>query len=100
MCSFAKSCLSLCDSVDCSLPGSSVYGIFHSRILEGLPFPSPGDLPNPGIKPKTLPCFLPWQVNSLPLHRLQSEWLPSSEVECVETTGVGDEGWGHKDSGS
>ena len=32
-------------------PGSSVHGILQARILEGLPFPSPGDLPNPGIKP-------------------------------------------------
>ena len=26
--------MSLCDSVDCSLPGPSVYGIFQTRILE------------------------------------------------------------------
>ena len=24
----------LCDSMDCSLPGSSVHGIFQARILE------------------------------------------------------------------
>ena len=29
-----QSCLTLCDPVDCSLPGSSVHGIFHTRILE------------------------------------------------------------------
>ena len=34
-----------------SLQGSSVHGIFQTRILEWLPFPSPGDLPNPGIEP-------------------------------------------------
>ena len=33
-----------------SLPGSSVHGILQARILEGLPFPSPGELPDPGIK--------------------------------------------------
>ena len=32
----------------------------------GLPFPSPGDLPDPGIKPTSL-CLLHWQVGSLPL---------------------------------
>ena len=38
---------------DCSPPGSSVHGILQARILEwGLPFPSPGDLPNPGIEPR------------------------------------------------
>ena len=30
----AQSCLILCDPVDCSPPGSSVYGIFQARILE------------------------------------------------------------------
>ena len=37
--------------MDCSLPGSSVHGIFQARILSGLPFSSPGDLSNPGIEP-------------------------------------------------
>ena len=30
----AQSCLTLCDPVDCSLPGSSVHGILQARILE------------------------------------------------------------------
>ena len=30
----AQSCLTLRDPVDCSLPGSSVHGIFQSRVLE------------------------------------------------------------------
>ena len=47
----AQSCLTLCDSMDYSLPGSSICGILQARILEWLPFPSPGDLPNPGIEP-------------------------------------------------
>ena len=34
-----------------SLPGSSVHGIFQARVLSGLPFPSPGNLPNAGIEP-------------------------------------------------
>ena len=37
--------------MDHSLPISSVHGIFQARILEGLPFPSPGHHPNSGIKP-------------------------------------------------
>ena len=27
-------CVTLCDPMDCSLPGSSVYGILQARILE------------------------------------------------------------------
>ena len=30
----AQSCLTLRDPMDCSLPGSSVYGIFQARVLE------------------------------------------------------------------
>ena len=30
---------------------SSIYGIFQARILEWVAFPSPGDLPDPGIEP-------------------------------------------------
>ena len=30
----AQSCLTLCDRVDCSLPGSSVHGILQAKILE------------------------------------------------------------------
>ena len=43
--------------MDCSLPGSSVYGIFQAKILAWiaiLPFPTPGDLPDPGIEPESL----------------------------------------------
>ena len=39
------------DSMDCSLPGSFVHRILQARILSELPFPSPGDLPDPGIEP-------------------------------------------------
>ena len=49
----AQLCLTLCDPMDCSLPGSSVHGILQARILSGLPFLSPGDLPNPGIEPRS-----------------------------------------------
>ena len=31
----AQSCLTLSDPMDCSLPGSSVHGIFQARVLQG-----------------------------------------------------------------
>ena len=37
----AQSCLTLHDPMDCSLPGSSVHGIFQARVLEWVPLPSP-----------------------------------------------------------
>ena len=47
LCLVAQSCPTLCDPTNCSLPGSSVHGIFQAS---GLPFPSQGDLPDPGIE--------------------------------------------------
>ena len=35
----AQSCLTLCKSMDCSPPGSSVYGILQARILEWVAIP-------------------------------------------------------------
>ena len=41
--------------MDCSLPGSSVHEILpRQEYWSGLPFSSPGDLPNPGIQPASL----------------------------------------------
>ena len=35
----SQSCLTLWDSMDCSLPGSSVHGIFQARVLEWVAIP-------------------------------------------------------------
>ena len=48
--------------MDYNLLGSSIHGILQARILGGLPFPSPGDLTNPGIEPRSPEL----QVDSLP----------------------------------
>ena len=39
--------------MDCSLPGFSVHGFSRQEYWSGLPFPSPGDLPDPGIGPES-----------------------------------------------
>ena len=44
----------LCNSMHCSMPGSSVYGISQQEYWSGLPFPSPGNLPDPGVKTSSL----------------------------------------------
>ena len=48
--------------MDCSPPGSCVHGILQAEYWSGLLFSSPGDLPDPGIKPGS-PAL---QVDSLP----------------------------------
>ena len=52
-----QSCPTLATPMNCSLPGSSLHGILsRQEYRRGLPFPSPGDLPNPGIEPRS-PTF-------------------------------------------
>ena len=56
-----QSCLTLCDPMDCSPPGSSDHGILQTRLLKSVDCPPPGDLPDPGIEPAS-PAL---QANSL-----------------------------------
>ena len=44
----AQSCPILCNPMD-----YTVHGILQARILEWVAFPSPGELPNPGIEPRS-----------------------------------------------
>ena len=50
----AQKCLTLCDSMDCSPPGSSLHGIFQAEYRSGMPFLISWDLPDPGIEPPHL----------------------------------------------
>ena len=56
-----QSCPTLCDPMDCSSPGLSME-FSRPEYWSGLAFLSPGDLPNPGIKPRS-PTL---QADSLP----------------------------------
>ena len=47
-------CPTLCNPMDCSLSGCSLYGILQARILEWAATPSSGDLPDPGIETASL----------------------------------------------
>ena len=60
--SVTRSCLTLCDPMDCSLPGSSVHGISQARILEWTAISFSRDLPNPGVQLRS-PAL---QADSLP----------------------------------
>ena len=48
-----QSCPTLSDPMDCSPPGSSTMGFSRQEYWSGLPLPSPGDLPDPGIEPRS-----------------------------------------------
>ena len=44
-------CPTLCDLMDCNLPGFFVHAILQARILDMWPCPPLEDLPNSGIAP-------------------------------------------------
>ena len=91
MCMRAKSlqsCLTLCNPMDCSPQAPLSMGFSRQKYWSGLPLPSPGDLPDPGVKPSSplsaavagtlfssvccggrhpLLCLLRWQAVSLSL---------------------------------
>ena len=71
VCLVAQSCPTLCNPMDCSLPGSSVHEDFPGKKTGvGCHVFLQEDLPNPGIEPRS-PAL---QVDSLP-----SEPLGKSE---------------------
>ena len=53
LCVYAQ-CPTLCDLMVCSPPVSSVKEFSKQEYWRELPFPIPGDLPDPVIKPKSL----------------------------------------------
>ena len=50
-CSVIQSCLTLCDHKDWCPSGSSVHEFSRQEYWSGLPLPTAGNLPNPGIEP-------------------------------------------------
>ena len=68
LCPVVQLCLTLCNPMDCSLPGSSVHGISLARIRAGLPFPPAWGLPTQGLNLH----LMHWQAGSLPLSHLGS----------------------------
>ena len=67
----AQSCPTLCDPIDCSPSGSSVYGILQARILEWV----------------TIPFFLTQGLNSDILH-CRKDSLPSESPEKAQSSVV------------
>ena len=75
VCSVARSCVTFCDPVDCSPPGSSVLGISQSRILEWIAISY-----SKGLNLH----LLHWQVDSLPLHHLGSPMYTLHLITCYK----------------
>ena len=76
LCLVTQSCLTVCNPMDCSPPGSSVQGIFPGKNTGvGLHALLQGNLPSLGIEPRSPP--------------LQADSLPSEPPGKPKNTGVG-----------
>jgi len=49
----SQSCPTLCDPMDCSHQAPLSIEFSRQEYWSGWPFPSPGDLPDPGIEPRS-----------------------------------------------
>ena len=63
-------CPTLCDPMDCSLPGSSIHRIFQARVLEW------------GAIASSSTSFLKWEINS-PRGKSVDLGLPLTEVQIL-----------------
>ena len=70
-----QSCLTLCNLLDCSPPGSSVRGILQARILKWVLIPFSRESSQPRDQIHVSYVSLHWQAGSLPL-------LPLGRSKC------------------
>ena len=108
----AQSCPTLCGPTDCSPPSSLVHGVFPGKNTRvELPFPSPGDLPDPyvyvyvpytiGLSGKESACQ-PGDMGSIPDWEgpWETEWQPTPVFLPGKSHGqrslVGNSPWGGK----
>ena len=55
---FTQSCMTLCDPMDCACQVPMSMEFSRGEYWSGSPFPSPGDLPNPGTEPNAYPSLV------------------------------------------
>ena len=83
-----QSCLTLCDSTDCSPPGSSVHGILQARILEWVAYPFSGDLLAPGTEPRS-PALSADSLLTEPAGKLKKlEWVAIPSPGVIPDPGI------------
>ena len=90
VCSVAQSCLTLWGPMDCNLPGPLFMEFSRQEYWSGLLFPTPGDVPDPGIEPESrvypaladrfFTTSATWEAHSL-IIQLQNIWLKNWRSE-------------------
>ena len=81
MCLCPQSFLILCDSMDCSLPTPLSMEFSRQGYWSELPFPPPGDLPDPEIEPASPACiscigiWILYHLSHLNSHKFKGSFL-------------------------
>ena len=86
----AQLCQTLCDTVDCSPPGSSIHGILQTRVL-GCHFFLQGNLPDPGMEPWYPALQADALTSEPPLEQYMNQELP--DVQTGFRKGRGTRDW-------
>ena len=77
-CLVTKMCLTLCDPMECSLPGSSPHGFSQARILEWVAISFSNEFFNPGNKPVSpggRQSLYHWATRKAIIHILTLYWI-------------------------
>ena len=80
----AQSCPTLCHLMDCSPPGSLSVEFSRQEYRNGLPFPSPGNLPDPGIQGSNPGLLLCRQI----LYHLSYQESPIPFIQISKSTQI------------
>ena len=73
--------------MDCSPPASSVHGMGGATVLEWVPIPSPGNLPNPGIELGS-PVLQAYSLPSEPPRKFPSNGAYYSQIHLPSEPSV------------
>ena len=78
-------CLTVCDPMDCIHQAPLSMEFFRHEYWSGLPFPSPGDLSDPGIKPES-PSLQAYSLLSEPPGESQKFVLCYLSILCPQNS--------------
>ena len=98
LCLDVQSCLTLCDPMDCSWPGSSVHGILQARILKWVTMPSSSGSSQPKHWTSVfyVSCIGRWVLyHSHHLRSPNGVLLSNKEEWSIDTFYNVDEPWEH-----
>ena len=90
----AQSCPTLSDPMDCSLPGSSIHGIFQARVLEWGAIAFSGGRTGQPLKTELSALALPserldWALSWFPLLEMRGSYsIPTSQVILGESAKI------------